>query len=534
MPVIDQLRRAYDAGRWADAYTLLAGHETDDLDIDDLDRFATAAYLTGRDEEGFAWWVRAHQRCVDAGAVHRAAYFGMRLSQGLGFKGDLGRCRGWVERTARLLDDAGIDCVEQGYLEYGLAMMRLFGAGDIPGAHAHFVQSGKIGARFAHRELITLARIGEGRMLIYLGDVAEGMTRLDESMVSIEARELSPISTGDAYCTVIDACWELFDVERTQAWTDSFLAWCDAQQALVLYRGHCFLHCAELKALKGTWDEALVDARHACDRLAEPVNPLALGGAWLIEADLLRLVGDFAGAEASYLRAHELGRDPQPGLALLRHAEGRVDSADAMIRRVVGETEDPPARVRMLGPYVEIVCAGGDFDAARAAADELRALATELDTPYLRAIAARAAGVVLSAEGNEKEALVELRRALNALQALGARYDAACTRVLLARACDAIGDRDASEMELSAANTAFAHLGAWSADEARAAVPDGLSKRELEVLMLLAQGKTNRGIAEELFISEKTVASHVSHLFTKIGVTTRSAATAYAYDRNLV
>ena len=194
-------------------------------------------------------------------------------AQGLGFNGDLGRCRGWVERTGRLLTSAGIDCVEQGYLEYGLGMLRLFEAGDIAGAHAHFTQAGKIGARFTHHELITLARIGEGRMLIYLGDISEGMALLDEAMVSIEAAELSPLATGDAYCTVIDACAELFDVGRCRAWTESLTRWCDTQQELVLYRGHCFLHRAEVLGQLGAWPEALIEARRACDRLAAPVNP---------------------------------------------------------------------------------------------------------------------------------------------------------------------------------------------------------------------------------------------------------------------
>jgi hypothetical protein len=216
--VLGDARAAYDDHRWGDAYRLLSAIPVDDLDIDDLDRLATAAYLTGHDEDGFSYWTVAHQRCVDEGSVHRAAYFGGRLAQGLGFKGDLGRCRGWVDRTARLLDDADIDCVEQGYLQHGLAMMRIFEAGDLAGAHSHFVQAGKIGARFAQRELVTLARIGEGRMLIYLGEIADGMALLDEAMVSIEARELTPMSTGDAYCTVIDACSELVEVPRCRSW----------------------------------------------------------------------------------------------------------------------------------------------------------------------------------------------------------------------------------------------------------------------------------------------------------------------------
>src|SRR5512144_1588795 len=259
MRAVEDARAACDTYRWGDAYRLLSGLQSDALEIDDLDRLATAEYLTGHDEEGFAHWVRAHQLCVAAGEVHRAAHFGAKLAQGLGFKGDLGRCRGWVDRSARLLADAGIDCVEQGYLEYGLGMMRLFEASDVAGAHAHFVQAGKVGTRFAHQELIALARIAEGRLLIYLGDIAEGMARLDEAMVSIEVGELSPLATGDAYCTVIDACAELFDLGRCRAWTESFTRWCDAQQELVLYRGHCFLHRAEMLGLLGSWSDALAE-----------------------------------------------------------------------------------------------------------------------------------------------------------------------------------------------------------------------------------------------------------------------------------
>src|SRR5207344_1046883 len=239
-------RAAYTDWRWGDARRLFAELPLDDLEIDDLGALATAAYLTGHDEDGFALWVAAHQRCIHEGTIHRAAHFGMRLAECLGFKGDLPRCRGWVDRTARLLEEANIDCVEQGYLEHALAMGALFEAGDIPHALEHFERALKLGARFANRELVTLARIGEGRMMIYLGDVADGMALLDEAMVSIEAGELSTVVTGNAYCTVIDACAELSDVLRCRSWTASMLRWCDTQQELVLYRGHCFIHSAEV------------------------------------------------------------------------------------------------------------------------------------------------------------------------------------------------------------------------------------------------------------------------------------------------
>lgn len=220
-PAIEDARAASAGHRWGDAWRSLSGVAVEDLDVDDLDRLATAAFLTGHDEEGFALWVRAHQMCEESGSTHRAAHFGMKLAQVLGFKEDLGRCRGWVDRTARLLKDADIECVEEGYLAHSQAMLRLFEAGDVAGAHAQFVQAGKIGSRYAHRELVTLARIGEGRMLIYLGEVAEGMALLDEATVSIEAGELTPLATGDAYCTVIDACSELMDLGRCRSWTDS-------------------------------------------------------------------------------------------------------------------------------------------------------------------------------------------------------------------------------------------------------------------------------------------------------------------------
>ena len=538
MRAIEDARAACDSHRWGDAWRLLSSVEVETLDVDDLDRLATAAYLTGHDEEGFAHWIRAHQICASQGAVHRAAHFGIRLAQGLGFKGDLARCRGWVDRTFRLMEDAGIDCVEQGYVEYGLAMMRLFEAGDVAGAHAHFAQAGKIGSRFAHRELVTLARIGEGRMLIYLGDVAEGMALLDEAMVSIEAGELSPMATGDAYCTVIDACSELFDVVRCRSWTESFVRWCDTQQELVIYRGHCFLHRAEVLGLLGAWPEALDEARHACDRLAAPVHPAALGAASAIEGDLLRLVGDLDGAEASYRRASEHGRDPQPGLALLRLAQGRVDVADAAIRRALGEAEDPITRAGLLGAYVEIVLAAGDTATARIAADELGETA---DAPRDGTAAGPSRpGRRSRAPGRGRRAGCA-RRAAQGLQRVQRPRRAlrrARTRLLVAESCEALGDHDTAGMESTAAHAALESLRETAAPsmatEAALPLPHGVTQRELEVLVLLAAGKTNRVIAQELFISEKTVASHVSHIFTKLGVTSRSAATAYAYDHRLV
>jgi hypothetical protein len=185
---IDDARAAFERNDWSETHRLLAGVPVDGLAIEDLDRFATAAYLTGRDETAFDVWARAHRDCAHAGEVELAARFGLRLAETLGFKGDIGRSAGWVERVRRLLDDAGIDCVEVGYLANASAMCRIFGAGDYPGAHELFVRAGTVGARYRDQELMTLARIGEGRMLVYLGAIAQGVTLLDEAMISVAAR----------------------------------------------------------------------------------------------------------------------------------------------------------------------------------------------------------------------------------------------------------------------------------------------------------------------------------------------------------
>ena len=521
-------RAGSESRDWDEAYRLLSAVPYGDLSIEDVDRLATAAYMTGRDEAAFELWARLHGDCAQADQVELAARFGLRVAQTMAFKGDIARSAGWVERVRRLLDDAGIDCVERGYLAHASAMCRIFGEGDYSGAHDLFVEAGAIAATHRDRELVTMARIGEGRMLVYLGALAEGLALLDEAMIAVEAREISPIAVGDAYCTVIDACTELFDVSRSRTWTESFSRWCDEQADLVLYRGNCLLHRAQVLQLQGDWSDAVEAARGACDRLAEPINRLTLGGAHYVEGELHRLRGRFDAAEASYRSANEHGCEPQPGLALLRLAQGRTTTADASIRRVLGEATDPISRARALGAYAEIVLATGDVAAARAAAEELTAVAADLASPFLQALGAHATGA----------ALLAARRALQQWDELGARHEAALTRLLVAESCAALGDTEGADLARSAARSTFQALGA-APDLARLdggdrpRLPDGLTSRELEVLRILAEGRTNRVIAERLFISEKTVASHVSHIFTKLGVSSRAAATAYAYDHDL-
>jgi DNA-binding CsgD family transcriptional regulator len=526
-----------NGGNWGEQYRQLAELDAEQqLDVDDLDRLATAAYMTGRDDDAFAVWGRAHQCCLETGDFSRAARFGVRLAQALAFKGDIARSSGWVERSDRILVEANLDCVERGFLEHADGMCRIFADGDIAAAYAAFGRAAKIGERFRDRELLTFARMGEGRCLIYLGEITKGLPLLDEAMVSVEAREIPPMAIGDAYCTVIDACHELFDLRRCEQWTDSFTRWCDAQIGLVLYRGNCLMHRAELLILHGAWPDGVPAAKEACARLAEPVNLLTLGGACYVEGELHRLRGEFVMAEDAYERANAHGCQPQPGMALLRLAQGRVDVAAAQLRRLLAETQGSIARARVLCAAAEILLAAGDVDGVRAAADELTAIATDLGSPLLRAHAALATGSALMASGDAPAALVSLRRAARDWSDLGVPYEGARTRMLIADACEALADRDGAEMERRAACATFDALGAGVARPDRTSRPAGLdlTDREAEVLILVARGKSNRAIAADLCISEKTVASHLNHIFTKLGLSSRSAATAYAYEHDLV
>jgi DNA-binding CsgD family transcriptional regulator/tetratricopeptide (TPR) repeat protein len=528
---VDAVREAIERHDWGTAYRLLTERAAaGPLSIDELEALGEVAYLTGREDEAFERWTAGHAACLDTGDVRRAARFGIHLGLALGSKGDIARASGWVKRVRQLLEETP-DCVEHGYVDHGAGMCRIFEDGDIPGAHELFVQAGRIADRHGDRELRALANLGLGRCTIYLGELAEGVALLDEVMVAVEAGEMSPILAGDAYCTVIDGCYELLDIRRCEVWSESFTRWCDDQPELVLYRGQCLLHRAELLLLHGRWAEGAAFAREACDRLADPVNFMAIGGAHYVEAELRRLRGEFEAAERAYGRAHETGCDPHPGLSLLRLAQGQVDAAGAGARRALAEAEDPVRRAKVLGPYAEIMLAAGDVEAADAAVHELAAIALEFGSPLLRAQAAHLTGAARLAQDDATGALVSLRAALSGFTELDAPYDAARTRLVIADACDAVGDADGAAMERRAARATLERLATESG--APASRPAGLSEREVEVLALVAAGHSNKAVAEELYISEKTVTSHLTHIFTKLGVSSRAAATAFAYEHGL-
>jgi DNA-binding CsgD family transcriptional regulator/tetratricopeptide (TPR) repeat protein len=539
---IDRGRESFRRRAWGDAFAQLSAAEGDShLELEDLERLAAAAYLVGRVDDSVDAWARAHHAYMRAGEIARAARCAFWLAFILLNKGELARGGGWVHRAQRLLGDGERDCVEQGYVCY-CASLRLAFEGDVEAGHAGFVQAAETGDRFGDPELVALARVGEGRCLIYRGEIAEGMALLDEAMVAVTAHEVSPAAVGDLYCTVIEGCQEVFDVRRAQEWTAALSRWCDSQPELVLYRGQCLVHRAELMLLGGAWEEAGAEVQRACDRLARPTSQRALGAAYYVRAELHRLRGEFAEAEVAYRNANQSGRQPQPGLAQLRLAQGRVDEACATMRRVLDEAEDAVTRSRLLGPYVEIALTGGDVSAARGAADELSGIASEWNTPFLSALSSHATGSVLLAEGDTRAALAAFRRAWAGWGELEAPYDAARARVLIGLACRALGDEDSAQLELDAARSVFLQLDA-APDLVRVEelsriathrVAGGLTAREVQVLKLVATGMTNLAIASELVISDKTVATHVNSILAKLGLSSRSAATAYAYEHDLV
>ena len=533
-------RTAFGQQAWHDAYThFSASAAASPLEGEDIERLAAAAYLIGRSEESEEHWAHAHHGWIDRGDVHRAVRCAFWLAFSLLNKGELASGGGWIDRALRLLKE-GEDSVEHGYLRYCAGLRSTF-EGKVEDGHAGFRDAARIGERFGDRELTTLARIGEGRCLIYLGEIAQGVALLDEAMVAVGAQEVSPIAVGDAYCTVIEGCQELFDLRRTRTWTAALSRWCDSQPQLVLYWGRCLVYRAEILVLHGAWTAAIEEIDRTMARLADPLEAAVLGAAFYVRGELRRLRGEFAEAADAYRQANELGREPQPGLALLRLAEGRLDAAVAAIRRVLDEAQDPISRSKVLAPSVEIMLAAGDIEAAKAASAELEAFAAELDSPLLAALAKSATGWIRLTEGEPRPALVLMRQAWRNWRDLEVPYEAARIRVLIAGACRALGDEDGAEMELDSARSVFEELGAVP-DLARVSGPSGgepaaeagLTAREVEVLRLLATGATNRIIARELMISEKTVASHLSHIFTKLQIPSRAAATAYAYEHGIV
>jgi ATP/maltotriose-dependent transcriptional regulator MalT len=496
--------------------------------------------MLGRVDEWIPLLERAHQRHAEEGEVLPAVRCAFWIGMNLALRGELGPASGWLGRAQRMLERHEGECVEEGYMLLPVAFQHEV-SGDLEGAAATAAAAAEIGERFGDRDLFALAVHEQGTVVAKSGRVAEGLRLLDEAMVAVTAGEVSPVVSGIVYCGVILACEDAYEVRRAQEWTAALTRWCDEQPDLISFRGRCLVHRAQLMRLHGDWPAALDEARLAGERFAVAMNPGAIARAWYLQGDVLRLMGRFDEAEESYREANRLGLEPQPGLALLRLAQGKTDKACAAIRRAAGETSDPAARVALLPAYVELMLAAGDVESARNACSELEEIADSFGTELLKAVSAQARGALELALDHGEAALVRLREACLLWQELEAPYELAVARVLLGGARRLAGDEEGFELEVEAARRVFEELGATPAlawvDSLTASGErgdtHGLTRRELEVLRLLAKGKSNRAIAAELVISEHTVARHVQNIFAKLGVTSRAAAGAFAFEHEL-
>lgn len=536
--------RPYDAGHgfaWRDAYeSLSSAQRSSSLAGAEIELLAAAAYLLGNVTECRQALDRAHHAYIEAGDPRRAARCVFWVAFTLLLEGDLAPAGGWLARAQRLLEPDQGECAEHGLLRLP-GSVQAAAAGDYAGAEALAAGAAEIGARYADADLLTLALHFQGRAVVKQGRVREGLALLDEAMVAVVAGEVWPPVAGNIYCSMIDACQEISDVRRAHEWTRALAAWWAMQPDMVTFTGQCLVHRAEILQLNGAWPEALQEAQRAVERLAHAADRYATGAAFYRQAELYRLRGDVAAAAESYREASQWGHQAQPGLALLRLAEGNTGAAEAAIRRVVEETTDRLLRAKVLPAYVEIMLAVGAVGSARKAASELTEIADEYETPALRAAAGHWLGAVLLAEGDVLGGLVSLRSAWDAWRALDAPYEAARVRVHIAQGCRALGDEESAALELAAAGTIFGKLGAVT--EAKQILrlarrrPDagthGLTGREMQVLRLLATGKTNHAIAADLVLADKTVDRHVTNIFAKLGVSSRAAATAYAYEHRL-
>jgi DNA-binding CsgD family transcriptional regulator len=536
---LDLGRKFYERRAWVDAYRSFSlADQAASLDGGDLELLAMSAYLLGQDDEYLHTLERAYHAYLDAGQRTRAIRCAFWLGFRLLMRSEIGRATGWLSCAERLLEGAG-ECAERGYL--ALPVVDRLQPDELESAYTAAADAAALGERCGDLELIACARHAQGRIRLRQGRIQTGLALLDETMIAVTSGQLSPLVTGLMYCAVIAGCQQVYALDRSREWTAALAHWCEEQPDMVPFSGICQVHRAEILQLQGAWPDAIEAARLACAR-SKGIHQQAAAAAFYQLGELHRLKGEFAAAEEAYRHASELGLDPQPGLAMLRLAQGRSDVAASAIRRVTSTTVDRLKRMSLLPAYVEIMLAAGEIQNARNASCELEDVARHFHTGVPDAIAAQARGAVELAEGDARVALGSLRHAFEVWQGIEAPYDAARVRVLIGLACRALGDEDSAGLEFDTARLAFERLGAVP-DLARIASPmkSGtggqpyrLTPRELQVLRLIATGQTNKVIASHLSLSEKTIERHVTNIFAKLDVASRAAATAFAYQHKLI
>lgn len=530
-------RAAFQERTWQECWSSLSEADSaSPLGADDLILLSLGAYLSGHDQDSVDTLSRAYQGYVDSGRVTEAARSAFWLAFMLFNIGELTLANGWATRSRRLVDEHCPDGAEAGFLVTLQAHQLIESGQPEPGLDLA-EQAMARGEATDDPDLRLIALLTVATALLGLDRGTEALARMDEVMVAVSADEVTPVLAGMAYCIVIGACMRLFDLRRAREWTAALTTWCDTQPGLVPYRGQCLVHRAQIMMLQGAWTDALDETTAASRSLRQP----AVGEAYYLLGELHRLRGQFEQSEEAFRQANSWGRRPEPGLVRLRVAQGRLETAATTIRRLFADEHAGVDWAEVLVVCVEVMVETGDLATARDACDQLTELEASTGSTVVGAFAARATGTVLLADGRAQEALEVLRRGWRTWQELGLPYDAARTRVLIGRCLRELGDEDSALMELDAARSAFERLGAMpdlraleGLTGASPAEENGLTPREVEVIRLVASGSTNRVVANELFLSEKTVARHLSNIYLKLGISSRAAATAYAYDHGLV
>ncbi|HEX9683275.1 MAG TPA: LuxR C-terminal-related transcriptional regulator [Acidimicrobiales bacterium] len=521
---------AFDAAR-------SAGVAPGRAEADRLDMVAEAAWWLGRLDECIDAREQAYARYEAVGDRLRAGQCAVWLWEHHQMKARPAIAGAWLRRARHALE-ADTESIEFGNLVLREAELA-HGSGDLDGATTLARDALRLGQELPSADLEAEALQTIGRVLIDAGRAADGLAHLDEAMLSAVEGRLGPYTTGKVYCSLISACEELGDLRRAAEWTDATLRWSSENHPLAMWPGICRVHHAALLQLRGDWGAAEREARQACVELDGFHVPNVAAG-YIEIGEIRRRLGDLHGAEEAFARAEELCGQQSAGLALVRLAQRRVDEATAIITRMLAEhTSNQLARGKLLPARVQIAIAARDLDTATAAASELERIATDNESPVLSAAALSSRGRLQLAQGDTSAACATLRQAVQRWQQLEVPYEVATARLLLGQACRDGGDEDGATRSLASAAAIFDRLGAsLDAGHIRdltspSSLPAGLTAREAEVLSLVASGQTNKEIAATLHRSERTVARHLSNIFTKVGVTSRTAAAGFAYENGL-
>ena len=534
---MDRVRELLQHVPDADEYATLQAIDPAARTPFDHARLAEAAWWHAAFEESMAERQQAYAGFVADGDDRLAGLLAARLSIEFAMHGEPAVGGGFLARARRHVRDQP-DCAERGFVTMVEAsMLRMEGRPE--DALARIEEAVSCAERFANDDLLAMALHVEGLLLLDMGRVADGLARMDEAMALILAGTISPYFTGIVYCALIQACLELSDIRRAGDWSDAAGVWCEALPPEAPIVGFCRVNRAEVARIRGSWPEAEAAAAQAAEELAA-IDPGSAGLAHYQIGEIRRRRGDLTEAAAAYSRAHELGADPQPGLALVRLAQGDAGTAAAALRTALASTPTGPRRARVLAACVEVALATGDAAGARASSDELATIADALGTRAIQAAAAATEGTVLLAEGDADGAADRLRTAISLGQDIRIPDETARARARYGEALRALGDDEGAQLALIGALASFEQLGAEPDAEAvrhlleaPGSIPGGLSAREVEVLRLLAAGKTNRDIGVELVISEHTVARHIQNIYAKVGVSSRAGATAFAFAHDL-